>query len=103
MSGINTRDGQSNSEKPVNLSIGDWVVVEYMHDKNRYPGQIVAFADEEPKISVQVMHRSGKFWKWTDGKPEEVFYYEDNIIKKIGLPIQTGPRGSTFTFEESIV
>ena len=62
MSGINTRDGQSNSEKPVNLSIGDWVVVEYMHDKNRYPGQIVAFADEEPKISVQVMHRSGKFW-----------------------------------------
>lgn len=53
------------------------------------------------RSGVKVMHRSGTTeWKWPD-KPDEVFYFERNVIQKISPPVPSGRRGR-FVFNRSI-
>ena len=101
-------EGQLHSDdqgKEKDLNLGDWVVV--LYDQTHYPGQITSFVDQEPRIQVKVMHQSGsgsrKFWKWPEGKSDEVFYFTENVVHKIGLPIPTTQRANTFTFDQDIV
>ncbi|KAL5007356.1 hypothetical protein ScPMuIL_016162 [Solemya velum] len=68
--------------------IGDWLVVQC--GSAAYPGEITTMVEEEPKLKVKVMHRSGTTeWKWPD-KPDEVFYFERNVIQKISPPVPSG-------------
>ena len=38
-----------------------------------------------------------------EGKSDEVFYFTENVVHKIGLPIPTTQRANTFTFDQDIV
>lgn len=40
--------------------------------------------------------------KWPEGKSDEVFYFTENVVHKIGLPIPTTQRANTFTFDQDI-
>ena len=107
-----TTEGLLHSDDQVkekDLNLGDWVVVVF--DQTRYPGQgvfciLCTYIDQEPRIQVKVMHQSWsgtrKLWKWPEGKSHEVFYFTENVVQKIGLPIHTTQRADTFTFDKDM-
>ena len=76
------------------LSVGDWVQVSY--DGSMFPGEITKFASDD-EIKVNVMHRSGKNWKWPQ-PVDHIYYFCKDIVKKINPPTVVGARGQ-FAFE----
>ena len=65
------------SSDKLKLHLGDWIVVSYQG--KMFPGEITEF--EGAEIRVNVVQKSGKFWKWPS-KRDEIFYYSKNVVKK---------------------
>ena len=65
------------SSDKLKLYLGDWIVVNYQGKMP--PGEITEF--EGAEIRVNVVQKSGKFWKWPS-KRDEIFYYSKNVVKK---------------------
>lgn len=79
------------------LTIGDWVVVDY--EGILYPGE-VTLVDEEG-VEAVVMHRSsGKQYKWPPKEDKHKYIYQD-ILKQIEPPTPCNSRATLFTFKES--
>ena len=76
------------SSEKLKLHIGDWIVVDYHGEL--FPGEITEFDGAE--IRVNVMQKSGKFWKWPS-KRDNIFYYCKDVVKKIEPPTVAGNRG----------
>ena len=58
--------------------------------------KITEFARDD-EIKVNVMHRSGKNWKWPQ-PVDHIYYFCKDIVKKINPPTVVGARGQ-FAFE----
>ena len=90
---FNDNDGEEQIEDNINLSVGEWVLVNY--DSINYPGEISKVTGEE--FEGTVMHKSGKFGKWPP-REDKIFYNQKNITKTIHPPQVAGSRGQ-FIFE----
>ena len=53
----------------LNLSMGQWVVVNY--DGEMFPGEVTHIDNSD--VEVSVMHRSANAWKWP--RPEDKIFY----------------------------
>lgn len=61
------------------IEIEDYVVVRY--EGKFYPGQVREFREEN--VLVSCMEQSGKkYWKWP-AMPDEIWYFRNDILKKI--------------------
>ena len=70
------------------LQIGDWVIVKY--DTGYFPGEVTALKNNE--LMVNVMHPSGKNWKWQD-TPDHILYFNSDELRIIDPPVVVGHRG----------
>ena len=80
-------DSVNESETYVN--VGHWVVVNF--EGATYPGEVVEVQSMN-HVTVNVMHQSGKGWRWPDN-PDMIPYDIDEILKKIRPLVPTGSRG----------
>ena len=80
-------------DKMLQYKVGMWVLVKY--DEETYPGQVVE-VESESTVKVNVMHRSGMYFKWPE-KEDSIFYEVGQIVRTIDPPIVYGLRGQ-FTF-----
>lgn len=92
-----TEEATAEETIPFNLSTGQWVIAAY--DGDNFPGEITSF-DGLADIEVNVMHRSGKHWKWPD-PVDKILYRSSDIVRTISPPKVVGNRGQ-FTFSELI-
>lgn len=86
-------EGESPGLSIEELEIGDWCLVKY--DEEIYPGEVTEKTSSEVKVNVMV--KSGKYWKWPNSK-DEVYYTMDKVIKKLSRPEVVNSRGH-FKFE----
>ena len=76
------------------LVVGEWVAVKY--DNQTYPGEVTSVKGNH--IDVSVMHPTfNQNWKWPDN-PDQIFYYQDDIVKRVSPPVPVGSRGQ-FKFD----
>ena len=71
---FNGNDGEENIEESINLSVGEWVLVNY--DNTNFRGEVIKVVGEECEV---VMHKSGKFWKWPQ-REDKIFYNQKSVI-----------------------
>ena len=81
---------------PLSLAIGQWVIVTY--EGGNYPGKITSCDHDD--MQVNVIHKSGKYWKWPNPN-DKIFYRPENIIRRITPPKVVGSRGQ-FVFMDHI-
>ena len=70
------------------VKVGDWYMVEY--DGKCYPGEVQKKLNGEYLIST--MEQAGNNWKWPS-RPDEVFYTEKQLIRKLNVPTVVNSRG----------
>ena len=64
----------------LDIRTDDWVVVQY--DNKLYAGVVTEMDPSGAYVKVNVMHKSGGFYKWP--KDEDHIYYErDCVLQKI--------------------
>jgi len=81
---------------PLQLTTGQWVVVDY--DGDCFPGEVTQCGNDD--VEVNVMHKSGQFWKWPSSA-DKIFYSMENVKKVIQPPKVAGSRGQ-FMFDYPI-
>ena len=81
---------------PLSLAIGQWVIITY--EGGSYPGEITSCDHDD--VQVNVMHKSGKYWKWPN-PDDKIFYRPENIIRRIAPPKVVGSHGQ-FVFMDHI-
>ena len=69
------------------LEVGYWVAADYNRD--HFNGEITGITGDDYKVNV--MHRSGNYWKWPN-KADEIFYKFQKIVKVISPPVVAGSR-----------
>lgn len=75
----------------------DYVIVGY--DKKQYPGLIKKY-DNHNEFVVSVMEkRLNRLWKWPI-KPDQIWYLETYLVKKIEQPIPINSRKLFFKVPE---
>ena len=79
---FNDNDNEEPIEDNINLSVGEWVLVNY--DST---GEISKVIGEE--FEVTVINKSVKFWKWPP-REDKIFYNQKNIIKMLHPPQVAG-------------
>ena len=72
----------------VHLEVGHWVVVDYNRDY--FNGEITSITGDDYKVNV--MHRSGNYWKWSN-KADEIFYKYQKTVEVISPAVAVGSRG----------
>ena len=92
--GANDGDTQPRPPPTLNLTIGQWVVVQY--EDEQFPGEVTS--TEENDVEVNVMHRSANAWKWPK-KEDKIYYSKSSIVRVINPPSVAGRRGQ-FMFED---
>ncbi len=88
--------GISSPPNEIDWVVGDWVKVVY--DDEVFPGEVINLVDNHSQ--VQVMVKSGGFWKWPD-VPDILWYTKENVIGKLPAPIPVGNRGQYKCIMES--
>ena len=74
----------------LDIRTDDWVVMQY--DNKLYAGVVTEMDPYGAYVKVNVMHKSGGFYKWP--KDEDHIYYErDCVLQKIQPPSVVGNRG----------
>jgi hypothetical protein len=73
---------------------GDWLQVNY--GGVLYPGSVAQIIGN--KTEVDCLQKSGKYWKWPEGWPQEekrdkIWYDAENIVKTLSLPEPVSNRG----------
>ena len=63
-----------------------------------YPGEITSCVHDD--VQVNVMHKSGKYWKWPN-PDDKILYRPENIIRRITPPKVVGSCGQ-FVFMDHI-
>lgn len=92
-----SESGAEEGETLENSRIGQWVVVKY--DGCNFPGKITDCVADELKVNV--MHKSGRYWKWPR-VADNIFYKEEDVVKVIKPPTDVGSRSrGQFKFEDS--
>ena len=64
------------------------------YDNMEYPGEVTAIGDGEYKENV--LHRSGKSWKWPNVE-DHVLYAQGSILRNISGPVELQMAWSTIT------
>ena len=77
----------ANDEEEININVGDWVLVIYDGDGQSYPGE-VTYTDLR-QLQVNVMQKSGSYYKWPRTK-DNIFYRHENVIQKLSAPVVAG-------------
>ena len=64
-----------------------------------HPGEVTYTNSRQ--LQVNVMQKSGSFYKWPRTK-DNIFYRHENVVQKLSAPVVAGNRGQ-FTFKELTV
>jgi len=81
---------------PLQLTTGQWVVVDY--DGDCFPGEVTQCGNDN--VEVNAMHKSGQFWKWPSSV--DIIFYSMKNIKKVIQPPKVARSRGQFTFDYPI-
>ena len=85
-----TADYSETNASELDIPRDDWVVVQY-HSK-LYAGVVTKIDPFGAYVKVNVMHKSGGFYKWPKDK-DQIYYERDCVLQKIQPPSVVGNCG----------